>query len=561
TTRSGATIGGASIGGVEARAVVGADATRITTLQVAVPTRPDETFGGFVASQRLTSNGYRDHSRVEREQTYAKLVLGVSAMSSLTFTANAIDQPDTQDPLGLTRAQFDAAPRQVASVATQFNTRKSIRHRQAGLVWDSRLAGLDVKAIVYGGTREVVQYLATPLSAQAAASSAGGVVDFDRTFGGAGLRLANTSGPLTWALGVDTDRATDERKGFENFISRGTANVNELGVRGILRRDETGRQRANDVFAQANFAFDERISMQVGLRRSEVSFEIADRYVRAGNADDSGAVRFSALTPALGLSARIDQWSSIYVSASRGFETPTNAELAYRPDQAAGPNFSLRASKSKQVEAGFKWINETLSLKTAAFVIRSQDEIVQASSVGGRATFQNAASTNRRGFEVSVDWKPTTAVSATAALTAIRAEVGQGYLAGGRSVAVGNTMPAVPRGNLFVALRWHPAGRGSDGLSITADVTARTRMAADDANTTYAAGYAALGLDLRYRWQAIVRTGQAGSSIEIDTFLRGDNLADAKYAGSIIVNDANSRFFESAPGRRVMVGVTAAIRF
>lgn len=557
-----------AIGGVESRALMGADATRITTLQIAtppVPTSPAraaDMFSGFVATQRLTSDGYRDHSRVQRDQTYAKLVLGLSSMSSITLTANAIDQPDTQDPLGLTRAQFDADPRQVATVATQFNTRKSIRHRQAGLVWDSRLAGLDVKAIIYGGTRAVVQYLATPLSAQLAASSAGGVVDFDRSFSGVGLRVVNANGPLSWALGFDTDRARDERKGFENFIQRGT--TSELGVRGTLRRDETGHQRANDVFAQANWVIDQTTAMQVGARRSEIRFEVADRYVRPGNADDSGGIGYASVTPAIGFSKRLNTSSSVYLSASRGFETPTSAELAYRPDQAAGPNFALKPSTSKQWEAGWKWIDKVLSVKAAAFAIRSQDEIVQATAVGGRSTFQNAASTNRRGLEVTIDWKPSVAITAMAAITAIRAEVGQAYVAGGRIVASGSRMTAVPRGNLFAALRWLPAGVPSDGWSgwsVGTDVMARSRMAADDTNTTHAAGYATLGVDARYRWRDVRISSPAALALEIEAFLRGDNLTDAKYAGSVIVNDANSRFFESAPGRRVMFGIAVAVRF
>ncbi|MCA2999113.1 MAG: TonB-dependent receptor [Rhodocyclaceae bacterium] len=554
-----------AIAGVESRLLMGADATRITTLQIATPTSPSgpaNAFNGLVATQRLASDGYRDHSRVQRDQTYAKLVLRLAPTSSIILTANAIDQPDTQDPLGLTRAQFEADPRQVAAVATQFNTRKSIRHRQAGLVWDLRLAALDVKAIVYGGTRAVVQYLATPLSAQLAASSAGGVVDFERTFSGVGLRVAGAQGPLTWALGFDFDRACDERKGFENFLQRVTAT--ELGVRGVLRRDETGRQRANDFFGQANWAIDNTMAVQVGWRHSEIRFEVADRYIRAGNADDSGGVRYSALTPAVGFSKRLNTSLSAYVSASRGFETPTSAELAYRPDQAAGPNFALKPSTSKQWEAGWKWIDKVLSVKAAAFAIRSQDEIVQATAVGGRSTFQNAASTNRRGLELSVDWKPSAKITAIAAVTAIRAEVGQAYVAGGRTVASDSMMTAVPRGNLFAALRWRPAGVRSDGWSgwsVGADVMARSRMAADDTNTAYAAGYAALGMDVRYRWRDVRISSPAASALEIEAFVRSDNLTDAKYVGSVIVNDANLRFFESAPGRRVMLGVAAAVRF
>jgi iron complex outermembrane receptor protein len=44
-------------------------------------------------------------------------------------------------------------------------------------------------------------------------------------------------------------------------------------------------------------------------------------------------------------------------------------------------------------------------------------------------------------------------------------------------------------------------------------------------------------------------------------FLRVDNLADRNYVGSVIVNEGNRRFFEPAPGRTWLVGVSAAYAF
>jgi iron complex outermembrane receptor protein len=39
-----------------------------------------------------------------------------------------------------------------------------------------------------------------------------------------------------------------------------------------------------------------------------------------------------------------------------------------------------------------------------------------------------------------------------------------------------------------------------------------------------------------------------------NAFVRVDNLFDRRYAGSVIVNDSNGRFFEPAPGRTFLVG-------
>ncbi len=556
-------------GGVESRVIVGQDATRITALQVSSPRA--ESRGGvrdvsaFIAMQRLGSDGYRDHSRVKRDQTYAKLELPFADSSSIVLTGNRIDQPDTEDPLGITATQFaNGDRRQVAAVANQFNTRKSINHQQVGGVLSTALGGLDAKVIVYGGTREVVQYLSTPVAAQAPVTSAGGVVDFRRRFDGLGFRLADVAGNVTWAVGVDADNARDDRKGFENFLGQGSAAV--LGVRGNLRRDELNTQRSQDVFGQLNWAFASSASAHLGLRRSDIKLSVLDRYLRSGNGDDSGDVRFAATSPSISVVTRLSDATSLYAAGSRGFETPTSAELAYKPDQSNGINFALRPSVARQWEMGIKH-NGAIALNAALFVIRTQDEIVQASSVGGRSTFQNAAATTRRGVEFSARWNsgnPTTAWSATAAVTGLDAKVSEAYLAGvgpsARVIPSGRWLPAVPRGNLFAELVWHPSGRGAAGWLVSAEAVARSRIAADDANTTFAAGYAALNAAVRYRTADIRPFGDA-LPVSLDMFVRADNLADAKYAGSVIVNEANQRFFEPAPGRRFSVGFTGAVRF
>jgi iron complex outermembrane receptor protein len=44
-------------------------------------------------------------------------------------------------------------------------------------------------------------------------------------------------------------------------------------------------------------------------------------------------------------------------------------------------------------------------------------------------------------------------------------------------------------------------------------------------------------------------------------FVRGDNLLDRRYAGSVIVNEGNGRFFEPAPGRTYLAGVSGKYAF
>ncbi|HMA09392.1 MAG TPA: TonB-dependent receptor plug domain-containing protein, partial [Ramlibacter sp.] len=85
-----------------------------------------------VSANNLESDGWREHSAVSRGLANARLDFKRSEGSDWTVVANAIEM-HADDPLGLTRAQFEADPRSADPSATQFNTRKSVRQEQLGL--------------------------------------------------------------------------------------------------------------------------------------------------------------------------------------------------------------------------------------------------------------------------------------------------------------------------------------------------------------------------------------------------------------------------------------------
>src|SRR5690606_35993072 len=94
--------------------------------------------GGRFDLSRFRTDGYRTHSRTLRDLAGAQI--GWSGDDdTFTLNATALDQPDTQDPLGLTRAQLQENRRQPGTGALAFDTRKSVTHRQAGADWQHRL--------------------------------------------------------------------------------------------------------------------------------------------------------------------------------------------------------------------------------------------------------------------------------------------------------------------------------------------------------------------------------------------------------------------------------------
>jgi iron complex outermembrane recepter protein len=498
-------------------------------------------FNHLLSASRFESNGYREHSAVVREQlnAKAKTVLG---RGTLTFVASAMHQPDTQDPLGLTRAQFDEDPRQVDAAAFAFDTRKTIRQAQAGAVYEIEATARDsLQARAYIGERRVIQYLAlsgdTPLGA-------GGVVDLERGYGGVGLRWTRrmqlAARPFTLSIGAEHDKLDERRRGF----------VNESGRRGALRRDKDDTVSNSDGYLQAEWSLQPRWIVSGGARASTVRFASADFYVTGINPDDSGRTTYRRVTPVLGLVFKATGSVNLYANVGEGFETPTFAELAYRPGGATGLNFELLAAKSRHAEAGFKarW-GGAWQAQGSAFRIETRDEIVTSASAGGRTDFRNASRTLREGFELALRGRLGATLHATLAYTAIDARFTGAFTSLANTVPAGRRLPGVPHVVGHAELAWRPSG----GFHAAAEVRHSGKVYVNEANSDAAAAYTVANLRAGYEHRM--------GGWRLREFIRVDNVADRRYAGSVIVAEARGRYFEPAPGRSYFAGVEVTRAF
>ncbi|MDA1117570.1 MAG: TonB-dependent receptor [Proteobacteria bacterium] len=497
---------------------------------------------GYLANvSHFESDGYRDHSAVRRDQLNTTVKLSLGEDTGLTLVGMALHQPDTQDPLGLTAAQVAQNPRQATAVAFTFNTRKSIVHDQVGVTLDHALSGATrLQASAWGGTRDVEQYLSIPLFVQNAPTHSGGVVDLDRGFGGAALRLFDdgTLGgrPLRLSLGLEYERMAERRRGY----------INNNGTAGALKRDEDNTVQSTGVYAQAEWKFASRWSAHAGVRASRVEFESTDHYIAAGNADDSGAKDYTATTPVAGVVFRIDPRSSLYANYGRGFETPTFVELAYR-NGGTGLNFDLQPSPSRHVEAGVKAVRPGLArVNAAVFDVRTRDEIVTDQSSGGRTTFRNAGRTQRRGLELGAESLFAGPIEARAAYTLLQAEFSEEF----GTAAAGKRLPGVPETQFYGEIAWRHA---ASGVRAALEVLHRAKVPVNDVNTELAGAFTVAN--------AVIGWQQQGARWRLNEFLRVDNVGDKTYIGSVIVNDGNLRFYEPAPQRNIMLGVQASLMF
>lgn len=518
--------------------------------------------GYVIDASRFATDGYRDHSSAERDQTLVKLTYRPSPDGKLTLIANTFRQ-DAQDPQGLQWSEFQSNPRGVAWDAARgnypalaYDTRKSIDHTQGGISYEHRLGDHSVLLSAYAGQRSTTQYQSIPVGAQTASiRHSGGVIDFDRDFAGLSGRWTGrfslAGGRLTTTLGVDYEQATDDRQGYENFVGSGVpANcvANLCGVMGRLRRNEEDRVASFDQYAQAEWQ-GERWAFTGGLRHSRVAFRVDDRYL--SNGDDSGRVAYEKTTPTLAALYRVTDTLNLYASVARGFEAPTFNEMFYSSNGGSF-NLTLKPATSTHYEVGAKaMLGAGSRLDVALFEIRTQDELVVLSSTGGRTAYQNAGKTERQGMELALDSRWSERLSSRLAYTWLDATYAEAFTTASGTVNAGNRLPGVAAHNLFGEIAWR---HQPSGFHAAVEGIVRDKVHVDDSNQKQAApGYAIanlrLGIERRY------------GPLNLRGFVRLDNVFDRQYVGSVIVGDSNNRFYESAPGRNWLAGVSARYTF
>ncbi|HFZ8993416.1 TPA: TonB-dependent receptor PqqU [Citrobacter freundii] len=500
-----------------------------------------------VSTTRFTTHGYRDRSSAQKNLANAKLGVRLDEASKLSLIFNSVDIK-ANDPGGLTESEWKADPRQ-APRAEQYNTRKTIKQTQAGLRYERQLSAQDdLSVMMYAGERETTQYQSIPPAPQLRPSHSGGVIALQRHYQGIDSRWTHRGEigvPVTFTAGFNYENMSENRKGYENF--RLNNDVPQYGVKGDLRRDERNLMWNADPYLQTQWQLTQKLSLDAGVRYSSVWFDSNDHYTTPGNGDDSGDASYHEWLPAGSLKYALTEAWNIYLAAGRGFETPTINELSYRPDGQSGLNFDLKPSTNDTVEIGSKTRIGDGLLTAALFQTDTDDEIVVATSSGGRTTYKNAGKTRRQGAELAWDQRFAGDWRVKAAWTWLDATYRSNVCSSGD--CNGNRMPGIARNMGFASLGYVP----DEGWYAGTDVRYMGDIMADDENTAKAPSYTVVGLNTGYKFTY--------SQLTVDVFGRVDNLFDKEYIGSVIVNESNGRYYEPAPGRNYGVGINLAWQF
>jgi iron complex outermembrane receptor protein len=504
----------------------------------------DATFYQANVGHTLADN-FRLYSRQELTNGYMRVGTN-AANTDFVFQALGLDMPTAQNPGALTLSQLASNPRLPDSGSVRKSARKAVRQLQLGMSATHPLSddrGGELFAQLYGGTRD----LYNPLTFA--------VVDVGRVqYGGSARATLPFDLGVTNRLSVGADAAVqnDLRKNWANCnaVATITASCPVLAVeKGVLQLDQ--REMVSNVgpYIRDELQLLDRINLSAGLRADYIRFQLTDHYLADGR-DDSGSRVLHAVSPMIGAVARISPLLALYANVGSAFETPTTTELGNQPNGNAGLNYDLKPQFSTTYETGFKgWLLNQLQYDIALFDTEVRDELIPFEVPGGngRTYYRNAGRTRRTGFEVT-GGSELGPLSLMAAYTYSHFRF-RDFLSGGAQLA-GNVIPGIPEEQVQASATWRYASAFA-----TVEALVKSAVYVDDANSARAAGFAVYNIRLGAQG--------AGRMPWVSPVFSIQNLFDRHYVGSVAINAAgtptSAKFYEPAPGRTMLVGLTIGV--
>jgi iron complex outermembrane receptor protein len=347
------------------------------------------------------------------------------------------------------------------------------------------------------------------------------------------LRLGALDHRLT--TGIDFQRQRDDRLNFRNNAGQPDSTVRNL--------DQLERVTEVGPFVQSALQLTPHVTVTGGLRYDWVNFQADDRLP---NPDDSGRRLMRALSGSLGVAVAPSDALTVYGNIGTSFETPTTTELTNRPSGAGGFNPTLEPRKATNFELGVRGdVVGRLSYSVALFDAEVRDELIPfpvPADTTGRVYYQNAGRSRHRGVEVGAEVEFAPGVDLVTAWTYSDFRYKQ-YSVGG-SPLDGRALPGIPQHWLHLLLRGRPAF--ARGGWVEVEETHSSGYLVSDAVNTSTSPW----------WTTNVRVGWDGTvgSLRLRPFVGLNNVWNRFYVSSVVINAANGRYYEPAPGRNMYVG-------
>jgi iron complex outermembrane recepter protein len=487
----------------------------------------------LVTVSRLDYTGQRQHSDADFRNLNSRWHFPLAKGWSLAATADIGWDPRADNPGALTAAEMARNPDSAAAINITRVAGKDVTQGQGGVT---------VRREFGGGGEASLTVFSIARSLKNPTTFA--YIDLDRLAYGARASISRPMplGHLDHRLtaGIDFQRQRDDRHNFGNNAGQPDT------VRAL---DQLERVTEVGPFVQSALQVAPHVSVTGGLRYDWVNFRADDRLITASNPDDSGRRRMRALSGAIGVAVTPSDAVTVYGNVGTSFETPTTTELTNQPNSAGGFNLSLQPQTATNYEIGVRGdLVGRLNYSVALFHADVRDELIGYAypppTAPGRVYFQNAGTSRHRGVELGAELEVLSGLNLTTTWT--YSDFRYTSYTTGTHVLDGRPLPGIPQHWLHFLLQARPAFARGGWV---------------DVEETHSSGYFVndtLNTQTRAWWTTNVRVGWDGTvgSLRLRPFVGFNNVWNRFYVASVVINAANGRYYEPAPGRNLYVGLS-----
>jgi iron complex outermembrane receptor protein len=496
-----------------------------------------ETFHNSVNYLYQNSDGYRDHTRMERKTVSwdGTAKVGTKGVLRAHFLQGTLFY---QTPGALTQAEYDANP-------------KASRPRSGATPGaDEAHAAITQKLFIAGFNYSITwnEHWQSNTSLYGAYS-----------------KLEN---PTT----RNYERRTEPHFGSRNVLQySGNINQSKLTVQGGLEIQQeftASRVYQNKQGNPDTLQTDNEITNSTGFGFLQASLELKKGWIfTAGfsvNVLDVELTRLSFPTsdqkknynnqvaPRVAVLKKITPLISAYGSVARGFSPPTSEELLPSTGVITG---DLEAEEGWNTEAGARGnvFNGRLYFDVNIFYFRLQNTIAQRRDASGGDYFVNSGSTNQNGTETFLSYRLTDKSNPVFDNLKIWASHtwSNFHYKNFQKVTTdtadysGKRLPSIPKNYLAAGLDMILK------MGAYANITYyySDPVALNDANSAIASSYNLLGARIGFRKLLF-------KNISGDIFAAADNIFNEKYSLGNDINALGGRYFNAAPGANYAAGVS-----
>lgn len=477
----------------------------------------------LVHLNKISSNGYRDRSKIEQTNFLSRLRLKTKSVGVFSGSLSYTDSPYAADPGGLTDEERNNNRSQARARNIDYDTYESINHFKSSLQWELKNSEkISWNASTFYSKRNFYGKLPFEF---------GGIVDLNRDFWGGNfnfkLSSINEKVSNTLLLGLDLGFQKDRRKRFKNI----------KGVQGeiTLNQIESFENRSFYLIDHLKY---KKTLITIGLRW--------DNNTLATDKTDY-SIELYKLNPSIGINMSVSKNKNIWVSFSSSFETPTLSELSSNPYGDSGLNPQLIAQKALNFEFGYRSKMKNIYFEMVAFYIPTDDEITpyEIEQFPGRTFYRNAGKTSRKGIEIIFNHNISKKINFDNSYTFSDFKFRE-FTSGGNNLN-DNYLPGIPK-NIFNS---NISYKTDNGLIFLTELIYNDKIYSSNNNDIFEKTY----------WLSNFKISKKINNKNLfwDIYFGLNNIFNTYYSDNIRLNAFGGRFFEPAPLRNFYLGLNLKV--